>query len=274
MSSTPSVDESGPSNATTPSSQNKFFDKWRKEFSLLTGVGIAHDERVYEIARRNCERWKKEILTYSQYLRSLMQTLMTIYKLPGPLVVFMLKHLQLAGADVRPEHFPCVPCDRVRSGGFYPQMGAVVMCQGNFMSKKHMEHTMVHELVHMYDHVKFDVDWNNLRHHACSEIRANSLSGDCSWTRELQRGFVSFSKQHQACVRRRAVMSVMANPACPDQVAAERAVNEVWESCFSDTRPFDEASRLDPLSCASTDLAPSDMTESSTTTLHIGRVVE
>ena len=44
----------------------------------------------------------------------------------------------------------------------------------------------------------------------------------------------------QACVRRRAVQSVIANPLCPDAAAAERAVNEVWESCFNDTRPFDE----------------------------------
>ena len=47
----------------------------------------------------------------------------------------------------------------------------------------------------------------------------------------------------QECVRRRAVLSVRANPACPDQATAERAVNEVWESCFSDTRPFDEVIR-------------------------------
>ena len=44
----------------------------------------------------------------------------------------------------------------------------------------------------------------------------------------------------QACVRRRAVLSVAANPACPDVEAAEKAVNEVWDSCFPDTRPFDE----------------------------------
>jgi inner membrane protease ATP23 len=30
----------------------------------------------------------------------------------------------------------------------------------------------VHELVHMYDHTKFKVDWTNLRHHACSEVSA------------------------------------------------------------------------------------------------------
>jgi Peptidase M76 family len=52
----------------------------------------------------------------------------------------------------------------------------------------------------------------------------------------------------QACVRRRAIDSVTANAACPNEAAAERAVNEVWESCFNDTRPFDEV-RTESVSC-------------------------
>lgn len=88
----------------------------------------------------------------------------------------MVKQLQLAGCNVTPEHLPCTPCDRSRSGGFASDIGAVVLCQGNYMDKKHMEHTMVHELVHMYDHAKFKVDWNNLRHHACSEVSFHDVS--------------------------------------------------------------------------------------------------
>ncbi|KAH0825977.1 peptidase M76 family-domain-containing protein [Lanmaoa asiatica] len=189
----------------------------------------------------------------------------------------------------------CAPCDLTRSGGFHPA-GAIVLCQNHPGSKRHLEDTLTHELIHMYDHCKFNVDWHNLRHHACSEvspwnrffflssfllltdcalqkIRANSLSGDCRYMRELGRGHVSFTKQHQvvppmlaisvltppflsfdpcpprplhfwmgtqACVRRRAILSVRANPKCPDEATAARAVNEVWESCFTDTRPFDE----------------------------------
>ena len=85
------------------------------------------------------------------------------------------------------------------------------------------------------------------------QIRAANLSGDCRWSREVMRGFYSFSKQHQvglfryqipdalqACVKRRAVVSVLANPNCEDLAMAEKAVNEVWESCLKDTRPFDE----------------------------------
>ena len=43
----------------------------------------------------------------------------------------------------------------------------------------------------------------------------------------------------------------MANPNCPDKDSAERAVNEVWESCFNDTRPFDEVCLAACLVCSS-----------------------
>lgn len=33
-----------------------------------------------------------------------------------------------------------------------------------------MEDTLVHEMVHMYDHARFKVDWKDLGHHACSEV--------------------------------------------------------------------------------------------------------
>ena len=42
-----------------------------------------------------------------------------------------------------------------------------------------MEHTIVHELVHMYDQCMFKVDWNNLRHHACSEVRTVTITLAC-----------------------------------------------------------------------------------------------
>lgn len=47
------------------------------------------------------------------------------------------------------------------------------------------------------------------------------------------------TQQHQNCVRMRAIKSVMNRPSCKDDVQAAKVVNEVWDSCFSDTRPFD-----------------------------------
>ena len=86
----------------------------------------------------------------------------------------MLKHLKQSGAGVTSDDIVCAPCDFARAGGFNPA-GVIVLCQDKFMSKGHMEDTMVHELVHMYDHVKFKVDWDNLRHHACSEASLNCV---------------------------------------------------------------------------------------------------
>ena len=100
-------------------------------------------------------------------------------------------------------------------------------------------------MIHAWDHLRFKVDWeNNLRHAACAEIRASSLSGECRFMREFAtRGQWKLTQQHQECVRRRAVLSVRARPFCPDDLTAVKTVNEVWDSCFSDTRPFDEIYR-------------------------------
>lgn len=77
-----------------------------------------------------------------------------------------------------------------------------------------------------------------------SQIRASSLSGECRWAREFfRRGQWKLTQQHQECVRRRAILSVRARPFCKDEAHAEKVVNEVWESCFRDTRPFDEIYR-------------------------------
>lgn len=35
----------------------------------------------------------------------------------------------------------------------------------------------------------------------------------------------------------------MQRPNCKDDVQAVKVVNEVWDSCFRDTRPFDEIYR-------------------------------
>jgi len=107
-----------------------------------------------------------------------------------------------------------------------------------------MEDTLAHELVHVYDHLRFRVDWEELKHHACSEIRASSLSGECRWAREaFTRGVFDFTKQHQVCVKRRAILSVQNNPKCNGEAEATKIVNQVFDSCFADTRPFSEIYR-------------------------------
>ena len=45
------------------------------------------------------------------------------------------------------------------------------------------------------------MDWLDLKQHACSEVRASNLSGDCHWVNEMFRGYIGVENGHQKCVR-------------------------------------------------------------------------
>lgn len=138
------------------------------------------------------------------------------------------------------EQIACEPCI-AQKGGFQPGQG-VKICSNQVVKTAEVEKTLMHELVHAFDHCRFKVDWSNKKHHACSEIRAASLSGECGWWREYKAGntgLTNIAKHHQECVRRRAARSVAANPAVKSKEEADFLVNAVFDSCFQDTRPFE-----------------------------------
>ncbi|GLI68677.1 hypothetical protein VaNZ11_013163 [Volvox africanus] len=88
------------------------------------------------------------------------------------------------------------------------------------------------------------LDWSNCHHHACTEIRAANLSGDCSLLQELLRGNLpllplGWAAQQRACVARRAALSVAMNPTCDGPDAAAAVVEEMMPACLADTAPFD-----------------------------------
>ena len=91
-----------------------------------------------------------------------------MHSLIGPPVRFMVDELKKIKKEVTKDDFLCLPCDETRSGGFSPT--AIILCYNRLPEKKMQEHTMVHEMVHMYDNTKFKVDWTNLKHQACSEV--------------------------------------------------------------------------------------------------------
>ncbi|XP_028555991.1 mitochondrial inner membrane protease ATP23-like isoform X4 [Dendrobium catenatum] len=71
-------------------------------------------------------------------------------------------------------------------------------------------------------------------------IRANHLSGDCHYKREMLRGFMKIRGHEQECVKRRALKSVKNNPYC-SEAAAKDAIAAVWDICYEDTSPFERA---------------------------------
>ncbi|KAI9780075.1 MAG: Mitochondrial inner membrane protease atp23 [Geoglossum umbratile] len=210
---------------------NDSFSKWHNVFSILTGQMTPEGREQYRLARdlrneeadcRRCEEQRDYLFKYS------------------PIIRFMRERITELNGDLNSTNIRCRRCPIRQAGGFSPDHG-IQICANEMRSQGHLEDTLAHEMMHAYDHLRFKVDWADLRHAACTEIRASSLSGECRWIREFfTRRQYRITQQHQECVRRRATLSVMNRPACKDDVHAAKVVNEVWDSCFADTRPFDE----------------------------------
>ncbi|CAI7862788.1 unnamed protein product, partial [Closterium sp. NIES-53] len=191
-----------------------------------------------------------------------------------PTVRFLRESLERAGCAVSDEFFSARRCDEQAGGGFMPGEG-VVVCANHVGGQDEVNVVVAHELVHALDHCRAkNLQWPDLRHHACSEIRAANLSGACHMHREFNtRGpdFV-FRNGHAQCVRRKAQLSVAMNPFCSDagppsatattaiangssasgseatssgsnsaacMARARAAVDAVWDVCYHDTAPFD-----------------------------------
>ena len=155
-----------------------------------------------------------------------------------------------AGTGRRGFRVVCEPCgaEAKALGRFVPGVEAepntrgVVLCQEVVddprVPESLVRRTLLHEFIHAYDDCRVNVDYSNLEHVACTEVRAAMLSGDCDFWTEVQRRNVGFKSQGARCARRRAEISVATNPACASAEQARLAVDAVFERCFQDTAPF------------------------------------
>ncbi|KAF2455122.1 mitochondrial inner membrane protease atp23 [Lineolata rhizophorae] len=207
---------------------------WRKYFELITGQASKEDISKYRMARdilneeRDCKRCEADRDWLLQY---------------SPVVTFLRENINKLGHDINSTNVRCKRCSTIQSGGFDADYG-ILICANWLRTRAEIEDTMAHEMVHAYDYARFKVDRGNLRHQACTEIRASMLSGECRFGREFfGRNQWNITEQLQECVRRRATLSLKNRPAVKDDVHSARLVNEVWDSCFKDTRPFDEIYR-------------------------------
>lgn len=116
----------------------------------------------------------------------------------SPIVKLMLGALKSSGCaiDIR-RHISCEVCEVTVSGGYDPEVNQVVVCQNVARSKGIVQGVLAHEMIHMFDFCRNDLDFKNIDHLACTEIRAANLT-HCSFMSAWAQGDASPLKIKEA----------------------------------------------------------------------------
>lgn len=150
--------------APPPKKIDPIYYNWSSTFNIMlgrmTGNRDVKLEKVYfeemdvikadSICKR-CEDNKGYLLQYS------------------PIVRFLKDEVAKLGGDLNEKNILCRVCTNEQSGGFSLDHG-ILLCANKFRNRGHQEDTMAHEMVHAWDHLKWKVEADNLRHQACLEV--------------------------------------------------------------------------------------------------------
>ncbi|XP_023018742.1 mitochondrial inner membrane protease ATP23 homolog [Leptinotarsa decemlineata] len=158
----------------------------------------------------------------------------------SPLVKLMMGALRASGCaiDIR-RHISCEECAPTVSGGYDPILNQVVICQNTARKEGIVQAVLTHELIHMFDYCRNNLDFKNLDHLACTEIRAANLA-HCSFLSAWSSGDASplnIKEAHQICVKNKALSSVVTSRNVTQREAME-AIERVFPKCYSDLEPI------------------------------------
>jgi len=159
-------------NASTNDSARTGYDptaKWSNYWNILTGRMTAEGQHEFREAAyirneaadcKKCDEWRDWCFQYS------------------PTVIFMKKNIEALNGDLHAGNVICRRCPTrkdengnwVRQGGGFSPDHGILICANEMRDKKHLEDTLAHEMVHAWDHLRWKVDWADLRHAACTEV--------------------------------------------------------------------------------------------------------
>lgn len=116
----------------------------------------------------------------------------------SPMVKLMMGALKSSGCplDLR-RHISCEVCDITVSGGYDPELNQIVVCQNMARDKGMVQGVLTHEMIHMFDYCNNNLDFKNIDHLACTEIRAANLT-HCSFMSACTQGDASLFKIQKA----------------------------------------------------------------------------
>lgn len=157
----------------------------------------------------------------------------------NPMVKLMMRALKSRGCEVNlRRHIACEPCIGYVNGGFDPSANQVVICQNTAKKKWQCCNVLAHEFIHAFDYCRAKVDFMDLRHLACTEIRAANFM-HCSFMAAFSAGVtspVNIKEKHADCVKHQAVKSMVIVRNVSSEEAME-IVNSVFDKCYNDLEP-------------------------------------
>lgn len=157
--------------------------RWTNYFNIFTNrmtqegkERFREDAYIRNEARdcARCEEWRDYLFKYSPIIRFMSQN---ISDLNGKLDADNVLCRRCPTRVVREKDADGNVVERrVRQGGGFSPDHGIMICANEMRSQGHLEDTMAHEMVHAWDHLRFKVDWADLRHAACTEVGAFSLN--------------------------------------------------------------------------------------------------
>ncbi|KAK7062930.1 Mitochondrial inner membrane protease ATP23 [Halocaridina rubra] len=167
----------------------------------------------------------------------------------SPLVKLMMSALKSSGCEIDiSRHISCETCAPSVSGGYDPERNQVVVCQNMATSEGIVQSVLTHEFIHMFDYCNNHLDFKNLEHLACTEVRAANLT-HCSFISAMFQGDASpikIAKAHQDCVKTRAAHSIVAVRQISEE-EARKIVDKVFDKCYGDLEPIGRRIRRNSL---------------------------
>ncbi|XP_074646186.1 mitochondrial inner membrane protease ATP23 homolog [Tubulanus polymorphus] len=159
----------------------------------------------------------------------------------NPMIKILVGAMKKHGCEIDlARHVSCENCEGRVTGGYDPETNQVVICQNNATKPSTCCSVLGHEFVHAFDACRAKVNFDNLEHLACTEIRAANLM-HCSFMTAWLQGdssvFGNIKQSHQECIKRKAVTSVIMVRNCSEE-KARNVVDKVFDKCYNDMEPI------------------------------------
>jgi inner membrane protease ATP23 len=166
-------DGAPPAETAKPSSPklDRVYYNWSNTFSILLGRMTGNRD----VSLENNYFAEQDAINEEAYCKRCEDNRDYLFKY-SPIITFMKDEVAKLGGDINDKNVHCMMCTKEQSGGFNIDHG-ILLCANKFRNRGHQEDTMAHEMVHAWDHLKWKVEPDNLRHQACLEVCQRALLG-------------------------------------------------------------------------------------------------